>query len=515
MGVAKRLYAVSAALSLALAGVAVYAYVNLKDVGTLVDRAEKLRVPQLQRVAATELNVTRVSLQLRHSILARTPQERAAALTDIDEKRKAIGVALGEYEKALLTAEGRERFSKVPPLVAKFWDIGVANIKLVQDGQKAEAFAYLVDHTIPARNELLSVLADTVNVQETALRRELAEAKREADSTLATLITLVAATMVGLVLFSWYVTQVLKRRLAQSREVAERVRDGNLTVAVTDEAHDEFSPLIAAMGDMQASLTRVVAGVRGNSECVATASAQIAQGNQDLSQRTEEQASALQQTAATMDQLGTTVRNNAENSNQANQLAKGASEVATRGGEVVGAVVRTMKDINESSKRIADIISVIDGIAFQTNILALNAAVEAARAGEQGRGFAVVAGEVRSLAQRSAEAAKEIKVLITGSVTQVTQGSHLVDQAGVTMKEIVSAIQRVSDIVAEINVASAEQSSGVSQVGLAVSQMDQVTQQNSALVEESAAAAESLKKQAQQLVQAVAVFKLAQPATVS
>jgi methyl-accepting chemotaxis protein len=241
---------------------------------------------------------------------------------------------------------------------------------------------------------------------------------------------------------------------------------------------------------------------------VATASAQIAQGNQDLSSRTEEQASALQQTAATMEQLGTTVRSNADSAKQANQLALGASAVAAQGGDVVGKVVTTMQGINDSSRKIGDIIGVIDGIAFQTNILALNAAVEAARAGEQGRGFAVVASEVRSLAQRSAEAAKEIKALIGRSVEQVEQGTALVDQAGKTMGEIVGSIQRVSDIVAEITAASAEQSDGVQQVGDAVSQMDQATQQNAALVEESAAAAESLKGQAQQLVQAVAVFKL-------
>jgi methyl-accepting chemotaxis protein len=266
--------------------------------------------------------------------------------------------------------------------------------------------------------------------------------------------------------------------------------------------------VLASLGAMQVSLARIVSDVRNASESIATGSAQIAMGNADLSQRTEEQASALQQAAATMDQLGTTVRNNADNANQANHLAAGASEVATKGGAVVNRVVGTMKDINDSSKRIADIIGVIDGIAFQTNILALNAAVEAARAGEQGRGFAVVAGEVRSLAQRSAVAAKEIKGLITSSVEQVENGTELVDEAGRTMGEIVRAIKRVSDIVAEISSASAEQSSGVSQVGQAVSQIDQVTQQNAALVEESAAAAESLKQQAQRMVGAVAVFKL-------
>ncbi len=294
---------------------------------------------------------------------------------------------------------------------------------------------------------------------------------------------------------------------AEASRIASAIAEGDLTQSIVVKAGDHTS-LISRLAAMQQSLQQVVSGVRQNSESVATASAQIAQGNQDLSSRTEEQASALQQTAATMEQLGTTVRNNADSAKQANQLAQGASSVAAQGGSVVGKVVTTMQGISDSSRKIGDIIGVIDGIAFQTNILALNAAVEAARAGEQGRGFAVVASEVRSLAQRSAEAAKEIKTLIGRSVEQVEQGTVLVDQAGKTMGEIVGSIQRVSDIVAEITSASVEQSSGVQQVGEAVSQMDQATQQNAALVEESAAAAESLKGQAQQLVQAVAVFKL-------
>ena len=325
------------------------------------------------------------------------------------------------------------------------------------------------------------------------------------------------ATIAGGLLFAGLFGFVLVRSLGrqlggepgEAADVARSVAAGDLSVTINLRQGDTTS-MMAQLKAMQASLAKVVSSVRQNSESVATASAQIAQGNMDLSQRTEEQASALEETAASMEQFSSTVKQNADNAKQANQLALSASTVAVKGGEVVGQVVSTMKAINDSSKKIADIIGVIDGIAFQTNILALNAAVEAARAGEQGRGFAVVATEVRNLAGRSAEAAKEIKSLIGASVERVEQGTALVDQAGVTMTELVNSIKRVTDMMGEISAASSEQSAGVSQVGNAVSQMDQVTQQNAALVEESAAAAESLKVQALQLVQTVAVFTLAQ-----
>ncbi len=302
----------------------------------------------------------------------------------------------------------------------------------------------------------------------------------------------------------------ISRALKNAVDVSEAVSQGDLTRRVDTSGKDEVAKVLQALAAMQGNLARIVSTVRQGSESVASASTQIAQGNQDLSARTESQASALEETAASMEELSSTVKQNADNARQANQLAQSASSVAAQGGQVVSQVVDTMKGISESSKKIADIINVIDGIAFQTNILALNAAVEAARAGEQGRGFAVVAGEVRSLAGRSAEAAKEIKALINDSVGRVDQGTALVDQAGSTMNEVVTSIRRVTDIMAEISAASAEQSAGVGQVGEAVTQMDQATQQNAALVEEMAAAAGSLNSQAQDLVRAVSVFKLAQ-----
>ena len=315
----------------------------------------------------------------------------------------------------------------------------------------------------------------------------------------------------GLVLLAsfWAIRKAVLGPLEEALRLAGQIAQGDLTGQIVTRSNDEVGQLITALADMQGSLSSMVAHVRQNAESLEAASSEIAQGNHDLSARTESQASALEETAASMEELSSTVRQNADNARHANQLAQSASAVAVQGGEAVAQVVNTMTGINESSRKIADIIGVIDGIAFQTNILALNAAVEAARAGEHGRGFAVVAAEVRSLAQRSAEAAKEIKTLISDSVGRVEQGSALVDRVGATMKEVVDSIRRVTDIMGEISAASTEQSQGVAQVGEAVTNMDQVTQQNAALVEQMAAAASSLKGQSEELVQTVAVFKLA------
>ena len=321
------------------------------------------------------------------------------------------------------------------------------------------------------------------------------------------IVSIVLAVVIA-VAMSWFISHAISIPIGTAVTSARQIAAGDMTVPIHVEGTDETAQLLQALNAMRQGLATVVGTVRKGSESVASASAEIAQGNQDLSARTESQASALEETAASMEELSAQVKQNADNARQANQLAASASSVAERGGDVVGRVVQTMKEINDSSRKIADIISVIDGIAFQTNILALNAAVEAARAGEQGRGFAVVASEVRSLAGRSADAAKEIKTLINASVERVEQGTVLVDEAGTTMTEVVDSIRRVNDLVGEISAASNEQSAGVAQVGEAVTQMDQATQQNAALVEQMAAAASSLKSQSNELVQTVAVFKI-------
>jgi methyl-accepting chemotaxis protein len=308
--------------------------------------------------------------------------------------------------------------------------------------------------------------------------------------------------------FAWLVSRRIKKALDKAISVSEMIADGDLTGQIVIDSQDETGHLLKSLKEMNTGLAKIVGEVRSGADSIAIATEQIAAGNTDLSQRTEEQASSLEETASSMEELTSTVRQNADNAQQANQLAISASGVAVKGGDVINKVVSTMKSITDSSRKISDIIGVIDGIAFQTNILALNAAVEAARAGEQGRGFAVVAAEVRSLAQRSAAAAKEIKTLIEDSVNKVQDGSKLVEVAGNTTQEIVTSIKRVTDIMAEISAASLEQSSGIEQVNTAITQMDDVTQQNAALVEQAAAAAESLEEQAQQMVQVVTRFKL-------
>ena len=365
---------------------------------------------------------------------------------------------------------------------------------------------------LPEYINTFRILAGTMVALGDLMDETMKESQNAGLARSVTISNTITVTMVA-ALFSIFVISLLlirsiTRPLVRAVKLANTVASGDLTSKIEIKSTDETGLMMQALKDMNDSLYDIVGNVRTSVDTIATATKEIAAGNTDLSQRTEEQASALQETASSMEELTSTVKQNAENAKQANQLAKGASDIAVKGGDVVGKVVVTMGSINESSRKIVDIISVIEGIAFQTNILALNAAVEAARAGEQGRGFAVVASEVRSLAQRSAAAAKEIKALIGDSVGKVEIGTKLVDEAGKTMDEVVTAVKRVTDIMAEITAASMEQSSGIEQVNKAITKMDEVTQQNAAVVEQAAAAAESLEEEAQNLAEAVSIFKL-------
>ncbi len=475
-------------------------------------------LPSVSTLGKIRTSINMVRRAEADHLLSAGAQEWDAAEQRIATIKTTLARQMDTYEKLIATAEERQQYTSFRTHLDGYFAVQPQMLTLSRGGEGTagptrEMFR---GASRTALNRTTETLTNLVDINEKGSAEAADAAKSSYEASRLWVIGLLAAACAAAAVLAASIVRSVGRQLggepATAADLARSVAAGDLSVEIALRPGDQNS-MMAQLKRMQQSLADVVSGVRGNAESVATASAQISQGNADLSQRTEEQASALEETAASMEELNSTVRQNADNARQANQLAVSASSVAERGGAVVGQVVETMRGINEGSKRIADIISVIDGIAFQTNILALNAAVEAARAGEQGRGFAVVASEVRGLARRSADAAKEIKALISSSVSQVEQGSALVDQAGATMREVVDAIRRVADIMGEISAASHEQSQGVSQVGEAITQMDQVTQQNAALVEESAAAASSLKQQAEQLVEAVAVFTLAHGAT--
>ena len=463
------------------------------------------------------VDANRRAIGVRDMVILKDPAAIEVAKNATLHAHADIGTHLRKLQDAVAaapeaSARERELLARIVEVESRYGPIAAHIAGLAASGKREEAMEAMARDCQPLLTALLkatgeySDYAAKAGADRVVASNAAYQAQRLWMGVIGAFAVAVAAGL------GWLIVRRLMKALgtepAQLAQAAHRIAGGDLR-AVEGAAQAPAESVLASMGQMQTQLLALIGKVRGSADQIAMASAQIAQGNNDLSVRTEEQASALEETAASMEELSATVRQNADNAQQANQLAHNASEVAVRGGEVVGQVVETMRGINDSSQRIADIIGVIDGIAFQTNLLALNAAVEAARAGEQGRGFAVVAAEVRNLASRSAGAAKEIKQLIDESVARVEQGSVLVDRAGVTMNEVVGAIRRVSDIVGEISAASVEQSAGVAQVGEAVTQMDRATQQNAALVEESAAAADSMKQQAADMVGAVAVFRTA------
>ncbi len=471
------------------------------------------RLEPTRQLAEISDRLMRDRLALASAALTPDPAAIAASIAIVEENVVASNRLWLAYQATRLTPQEQQLARQFAAARQQFTERGLQPVvAALRANQSDEARRIVVEQLRPlfqpvrASNEALQKL------QESEARLEFGAARARYETMrLVFLFVILAGVAIAVALGLW-ITRSIGRELGaepgEAAALARRVASGDLSVHITLKRGDRDS-LMAQLETMQTSLAGIVGRMRLNAQNVATASAQIAQGNLDLSQRTEEQASALEQTSATMEQLSSTVRQNADNAKQANQLAISACTISTEGGTVVDQVVGTMKQINGSSARIADIVGIIEGIAFQTNILALNAAVEAARAGEEGRGFAVVAGEVRNLAQRSADAAKEVKQLINASIERVVHGGALVDQAGSTMRDIVGSIARVTDLMGEISAASTQQSVGVAQIGQAVTQMDQATQQNAALVEQCAAAAENLREQARDMLAAVEIFKLA------
>jgi methyl-accepting chemotaxis protein len=498
-------FALVLALLAAVAGVGLASMSRIETRLTQIVDDNNVKIFSISAVAD---NFRDISLAVANMVVQENPAELQKQVDALAAARVRYGKAkkvflatnLNEQEKALL-AKLDTAIAFAKPKVDKTVELSVA-------GARAEAAQNMTTQSAPATAAAIGVIDEIVQFEKDQAGQAAADAKTAYDSARNQVLLISLIAILAGVAVAWFITRSITRPIRAAVKVAETVAAGDLSSTIDVSGRDETGQLMQALKNMNDSLNRIVGDVRGGTDSIALGSDEIARGNLDLSARTEQQASALEETASSMEELTSTVKQNADNARQANQLAVSAQEVAVEGGQVVSQVVDTMGAINESARKIVDIIGVIDGIAFQTNILALNAAVEAARAGEQGRGFAVVATEVRNLAQRSAAAAKEIKVLIGDSVNAVETGSRLVDQAGATMDKIVASVERVTDIMGEITAASREQEAGIEQINQAIGDMDSVTQQNAALVEEAAAAAQSLREQAGNLTEAVSVFKL-------
>jgi len=496
------------ALCVALVFMAGQGVVMLGRVNEGTDTIVNMRMPRVAMATRMLGEVNDISIALRDLLLSDDGADRAQQIEEILSSRKELDTILAQLDGLLVYPQARAVLAQEVQLNARYTQGQQELMRLIASGNAAGARAYMKTTLRPLLADYKAAIDQQIKVQADLASGTAQDAQSMYTRTRTLMIALAVGILAVACALAWWITASITRPLRRALDVATAVAAGDLTTRVEVDSKCEVGQLLGALKRMNENLVATVGTVRSGTETIALASGEVAAGNQDLSARTEQQASALEETASSMEELTSTVRQNADNARQANTLAATASAVASRGGVVIDQVVVTMAEIHAASGRIGDIIGVIDGIAFQTNILALNAAVEAARAGEQGRGFAVVASEVRSLAQRSAAAAREIKSLIIDSGDKVDAGSHLVREAGGTMREIVDSVRRVTDILGEIMAASLEQSAGIEQINVAITQMDGVTQQNAALVEQAAAAAQAMRDQAARLADAVAVFRI-------
>ncbi|MCA1326352.1 methyl-accepting chemotaxis protein [Herbaspirillum sp. alder98] len=510
LAVGKRIAAVFALIIVLLVVVSATAFLKISRIQSTIDGIINDRYLKVRWAGDVRDGVNDQIKLIRGMVIdISRPQYSANRAKEMEAAVAKTKAAIDKIAARQTTVGGQQKIKDVDAAREKF-EAGKAQlVALVQAGDAEAADDFVTRKVIASQNAYLDLATAFANSQDAQLREEGADAVAQGELAIqVTLLCSIVAVLMALVA-GFFLTRSIVAPLAGAVRVAENVAAGDLSTRIEVDSRDETGQLMQALRKMNDNLVAIVGDVRSGTEAITTASNEIASGNLDLSARTEQQAGSLEETASAMEEMTSTVKQNADNARQANQMASTASDIAMQGGVVVGQVVETMEAIDSSSRKIVDIISVIDGIAFQTNILALNAAVEAARAGEQGRGFAVVASEVRSLAQRSAAAAKEIKQLIDDSVDKVGTGTRLVAQAGATMEQVVASVKGVTDIVAEISAASMEQSTGIEEINRAITQMDEVTQQNAALVEEAAAAAQSMQQQAAGLNQAISIFTLA------
>jgi methyl-accepting chemotaxis protein len=509
MRVAARLGAAFSLVILLLIIVSVTAVTKISAINASIDQIVNDRYVKVRLAFDVRDGVNNQIKFLRGIVIdTKNPEQNQKRYLQLDDTIKQTNLAMSKIAAIQTTVTGKQKIKALQDASDAFESGKEALIALARAGDMDGATEYVLRKLTTSQNAYLDLATAFANSQDQQLQAE--GKKAVADGHTAIELTLIFSALAILLAaaMGYFLTRSITRPLLNAVKVAENVAAGDLTTQIQVNSHDETGQLMQGLKNMNENLLKIVTEVRAGTHAINSASGEIAAGNLDLSSRTEQQASSLEETASAMEQMTATVKQNADNARQANQLAAQASRVAVQGGEVVGEVVNTMEGINASSRKIVDIIAVIDGIAFQTNILALNAAVEAARAGEQGRGFAVVASEVRNLAQRSASAAKEIKSLIDDSVLRVDNGTQLVAKAGATMAEVVSSVKNVTDIVGEIAIASNEQSTGIEEINKAINQMDEVTQQNAALVQEASSAAYSLNEQAERLSQAISIFKV-------